>query len=139
MKKKKRFGRKEMKKMALFNKKRNGSSEELNGEYEEFEKLGNDTDTIDLNNGKQIPKQMPVKPNSSQNKPVSQDSDDGLPVSLKPFVDDFNKEFGKIVEVDKNFNLLFAIYVEIKRGNRISAGQNVLLEDLIQALKEASQ
>jgi hypothetical protein len=120
-------------KMSLFNKHK-VSEEQLEQDYENM-----DSETIDLDNpDNSVPKTM-VKPNNSQNKQVSEPVDDSLPASLKPFIESFNNEFGRVVEPDKQFNLLFALYVEQKRANKILMGQNVLLEELIQTIKKASE
>lgn len=120
-------------KMSLFNKNK-VSEQELEQDYANI-----DNEVVDLDNPDVSMPSKAVKLNSSQNKQVSDSVGDSLPVSLKPFVESFNNEFGMIVEPDKQFNLLFALYVEQKRANKILMGQNVLLEDLIQAIKKASE
>jgi hypothetical protein len=123
------------------------TQEQLN---EEFSKLGeeevmeNDTEVAETYEEsskmakitqKPIPKPV-TRPNISQNETVSNEEADILPKDIRKFATEFDNDYSNIKMVDNNFTLQFAIYSELKRQNRILAGHSVLLEDLIQIIKE---
>jgi len=131
----------EAKKMGLFNRTKKKSQEELDAEFtkldqqEEMEDTGVIGTEEDYEEAPQQPKRIgrppmnkpgiPVKPNISQNKPVSQPEEENMPSEIKEYAEAFNNEFARIIEPDKNFNMLFALYCEQKRTNK-------LLEELLE-------
>jgi hypothetical protein len=154
------------KKMGLFGKNKNRKTqEELNEEFAKLnaeedtgvEDSYEDVDEAEVvmpvkSQGRPVNVQKPVlsthktpmKAQNSLNKPVLREEheevrdsvDEGFSKEIKGFAEDFNEEFAKIVEPDKQFNMLFALYVEQKRTNKLLEGISVLLEDLNQKASE---
>jgi hypothetical protein len=133
--------RMEAKKMGLFERSKNRKTqEELN---EEFSKLGEETEVIDIEKPK---KSIPPMAQKKAIKPVpKEDTSDmemeeydvpeaskqgQIPLNLKAHIEAFNKDYSFVQEQDKKVNLLFAIYCEQRKNNRLTAQLVVLMEEM---------